>query len=163
MSRPFKCRKICFVPGVTYFKPAGIPLRMLEENCLSLEEMEAIRLRDLEHLEQQQCAERMSISRPTFQRVLASARKKIADSLVAGKALRIEGGNYELVASRFRCSAGHEWETGNTLGQYPRACPICNTSSVLPASTEREAGLKTATSVAVERVPQSAKTRRRKK
>ena len=163
MSRPFKCRKICFVPGVTYFKPAGSPLRMLEENCLSLEEMEAIRLRDLEHLEQKQCAERMSISRPTFQRVLASARKKIADSLVAGKALRIEGGNYELVASRFRCSAGHEWETGNTLGQYPRACPICNTSSVLPASTEREAGLKTATSVAVERVPQSAKTRRRKK
>jgi len=163
MSRPFKCRKVCFVPGVTYFKPAGIPLRMLEENCLSLEEMEAIRLRDLEHLEQQQCAERMSISRPTFQRVLASARKKIADSLLAGKALRIEGGNYELVASRFRCSAGHEWETGNALGQYPRACPVCNTSNVLPASTERETSSKTETPVAAEKVPQSAKTRRREK
>jgi len=157
MSRPFKCRKVCFVPGVTYFKPAGIPLRMLEENCLSLEEMEAIRLRDLEHLEQQQCAERMNISRPTFQRVLASARKKIADSLLAGKALRIEGGNYELVASRFRCSSGHEWETGDALGQYPRACPVCNTSNVLPTSTETE------TPVAAERVYQSAKTRRRKK
>ena len=163
MSRPFKCRKVCFVPGVTYFKPAGIPLRMLEENCLSLEEMEAIRLRDLEHLEQQQCAERMSISRPTFQRVLASARKKIADSLLAGKALRIEGGNYELVASRFRCSAGHEWEPGDALGRYPRACPICNTSNVLPASIEEETGLKTETPIAAEKPPRSTNTRRRKK
>lgn len=71
MSRPFKCRRVCFVPGVTYFKPAGIPLRILAENCLSLEEMEAIRLRDLEHLEQADCAGKMNISRPTFQRVLA--------------------------------------------------------------------------------------------
>jgi uncharacterized protein len=84
------------MPGVTYFKPAGIPLRVLEENCLSLEEVEALRLRDLEHLEQVECARKMNVSRPTFQRVLASARKKVADSLLGGKALRIEGGNYEL-------------------------------------------------------------------
>jgi predicted DNA-binding protein (UPF0251 family)/predicted Fe-Mo cluster-binding NifX family protein len=87
------------MPGVTYFKPVGIPLRFLEENCLSLEEMEAIRLHDLEHLEQVECARQMNISRPTYQRVLASARRKIADSLLAGKALRIEGGNYELRTS----------------------------------------------------------------
>jgi predicted DNA-binding protein (UPF0251 family) len=99
MSRPFKCCRVCFRPGVTYFKPAGIPLRFLGENCLSLEEMEAIRLRDLEHLEQVEGAKQMNISRPTFQRVLASARRKIADSLLTGKALRIEGGNYELSAS----------------------------------------------------------------
>jgi len=96
VSRPFKCRRICFTPGVTYFKPAGVPLRFLEENCISLEEAEAIRLRDLEHLEQAECATRMDISRPTFQRVLGSARRKIADGLLHGKALRIEGGNYEL-------------------------------------------------------------------
>jgi predicted DNA-binding protein (UPF0251 family)/predicted Fe-Mo cluster-binding NifX family protein len=84
------------MPGVTYFKPAGIPMRVLEENCLSFEEMEAIRLRDMEHLEQIECAKVMNISRPTYQRVLASARRKIADSLLLGKALRIEGGNYEL-------------------------------------------------------------------
>ena len=96
MSRPCKCRRICFMPGVTYFKPAGIPMRVLEENCLSLEEIEAIRLRDLERLEQIECAREMNISRPTYQRVLASARRKIADSLLSGKALRIEGGNYEL-------------------------------------------------------------------
>jgi len=96
MSRPCKCRRICFMPGVTYFKPAGIPMRVLEENCLSFEEIEAIRLRDLERLEQVECAQEMNVSRPTYQRVLASARRKIADSLLSGKALRIEGGNYEL-------------------------------------------------------------------
>jgi len=96
VSRPFKCRRICFKPGVTYFKPAGVPLRFLEENCLSLEEAEAIRLRDLDHLEQVECATKMNISRATFQRVLASARQKVADSLLAGKALRIGGGNYEI-------------------------------------------------------------------
>lgn len=96
MPRPFKCRRICFMPGVTYFKPAGIPLRFLEENCISLEEAEAIRLRDMEHLQQVECATKMNVSRPTFQRVLNSARRKVADSLLTGKALRIEGGNYEL-------------------------------------------------------------------
>ena len=101
MSRPCKCRRICFVPGVTYFKPAGIPMRVLEENCLSLEEIEAIRLRDMEHLEQIKAAEAMNISRPTFQRVLSSARRKVADSLLSGKALRIEGGNYELNNQQF--------------------------------------------------------------
>jgi predicted DNA-binding protein (UPF0251 family) len=99
MSRPFKCRRVRFLPGVTYFKPAGIPLRMLTENQLTVEEMEAIRLRDLEHLQQVKCATKMNISRPTFQRVLGSARQKVADSLFAGKALRIEGGNYELSTS----------------------------------------------------------------
>ena len=96
MSRPPKCRRVAFLPGATYFKPAGIPLRALEEVRLSIEEAEAIRLKDLEELEQEQGAERMNISRPTFQRVLASAREKIADALLHGKAIRIEGGNFEV-------------------------------------------------------------------
>jgi len=107
MPRPFKCRRVSFIPGVTYFKPAGIPLRILEENRLSLEETEAIRLKDLEHLAQAECAGEMNISRPTFQRILASARKKIADSIISGKALRIEGGNYELTAGHFRNMIGN--------------------------------------------------------
>jgi predicted DNA-binding protein (UPF0251 family)/predicted Fe-Mo cluster-binding NifX family protein len=77
-------------------------LLVLEENRLSLEETEAIRLKDLDHLKQAECAKKMNISRPTFQRILAAARKKIADSIVSGKALRIEGGNYELTAGHFR-------------------------------------------------------------
>jgi predicted DNA-binding protein (UPF0251 family)/predicted Fe-Mo cluster-binding NifX family protein len=95
MPRPFKCRRVAFRPGVTYFKPAGIPLRELEEVTIPLEEAEALRLKDIEGLEQEQGAERMNISRPTFQRILASARKKIADAILNGKAIRIEGGNFE--------------------------------------------------------------------
>lgn len=95
MTRPKKCRKVCFQPGVDYFKPAGIPLRFLSEVCLSLDEVESIRLKDLEGMDQKQCAGHMNISRSTFQRILTSARKKIADALLNGKAVRITGGNYE--------------------------------------------------------------------
>jgi predicted DNA-binding protein (UPF0251 family) len=96
MPRPPKCRRVAFLPETTYFKPAGIPLRVLDEVRLSVEEAEAIRLKDLEGLEQAPGAERMNISRPTFQRVLASARRKIADALLNGKAIKIEGGNFEV-------------------------------------------------------------------
>ena len=103
MSRPFRCRRVAFMPGVTYFKPAGIPLSDLEEVCLSVEEVEALRLKELEGLEQAQGAENMNISRPTFQRILASARKKMADALLNGKAIRIEGGNFEVTSLRCKC------------------------------------------------------------
>lgn len=96
MARPVKCRRVGSLPGVTYFKPAGIPLRNLEEVILSIEEAEAVRLKDLSGLEQEQGAEKMNVSRPTFQRILTSARRKIADALLNGKAIRIEGGNYEV-------------------------------------------------------------------
>ncbi len=95
MPRPIRCRRIAFLPGTTYFKPAGIPLRFLEEVCLSLEEAEAIRLKDIEDLDQGQAATSMNISRPTYQRVLESARKKVADALLNGKAIKIDGGNFE--------------------------------------------------------------------
>jgi len=98
MPRPIKCRRIGFIPGVNYFKPAGIPMRFLEGVSLSLEEVEAIRLKDIEDLDQEQCAVKMNISRPTFQRILESARKKIAEALLNGKAIKIEGGNYEFLA-----------------------------------------------------------------
>ena len=96
MSRPLKCRRVSFLPEATYFKPAGVPLRVLDEVILSVEEAEAVRLKDLEGLAQAPSAEKMNISRPTFQRVLASARQKIADALLNGKAVRIEGGNFEV-------------------------------------------------------------------
>jgi len=84
-------------------------VRMLEEVCLSVDEAEAVRLKDLEGLEQEEGADKMGISRPTFQRVLMSARQKVADALLNGKAIRIEGGNFELAVRRFRCAdSGHE-------------------------------------------------------
>lgn len=102
MPRPPKWRIVEFLPDVTYFKPAGVPLRQLEEVILTVEELEAIRLKDLEGLEQEECAERMGISRPTFFRIINSARSKIADALVKGKAIRIEGGKYQFSPGRNR-------------------------------------------------------------
>jgi len=99
MVRPRKCRHISFLPNVTYFKPQGIPMRFLEEVSLSYEEIEAIRLKDIEGLEQEEAASRKNISRPTYQRVLASARNKIATAILSAKAIRIEGGNYKLSAN----------------------------------------------------------------
>jgi len=96
MPRPPKCRRIEFRPGIIYFKPAGIPVRELEEVTLTLDEMEAVRLADLEGLYQEDAALRMGISRQTFANILASAHRKIAESLVRGRALRIEGGNIHI-------------------------------------------------------------------
>jgi uncharacterized protein len=132
MARPIKCRRISNMPGTTYFKPAGIPVRDLEEVCLSLEELEAVRLKDLEGLEQEQGADSMQISRPTFQRILSSARQKIADALLNGKALRINGGNIELAPLCFRCARGHEWNIPyeTALKQPPVNCPDCQTVEI---------------------------------
>jgi predicted DNA-binding protein (UPF0251 family) len=90
MSRPKKERCIRCQPNALYFKPRGIPLSHLEEVGLSLDELEAIRLADYEGLYHEQAAEKMKISRPTFGRILGEARRKLAETLVEGKALRIE-------------------------------------------------------------------------
>jgi predicted DNA-binding protein (UPF0251 family) len=94
MSRPRKNRWVCCEPGVTFFKPRGIPMTELEEVRLAVDELEAIRLKDLEGLEQEETAAKMGISQPTLHRILLSAHTKTADALVNGKAVRIEGGNY---------------------------------------------------------------------
>ena len=135
MSRPFRCRRVAFIPGATYFKPAGIPLRDLEEVCLTVEEAEALRLKELEGLEQEQGAQKMNISRPTFQRVLASARRKVADALLNGKAIKIGGGNFELAHRRFTCQRGHEWEVETPIDISPALCPTCSTPAIQPVLT----------------------------
>jgi len=97
MARPRLCRRVGCNPDVTYFKPRGIPLPELEEIVLCVEEFEAIRLKDLDGLEQVECAKRMNISQPTFHRLVLSARKKIADAIVNGKAIKIKGGNFKII------------------------------------------------------------------
>jgi len=133
-GRPPRLRRVGFIPQVTYFKPAGIPLRILDEVHLSVEEAEAVRLKDLEGLEQEQCAEKMNISRPTFQRVLGSARQKVADALLHGKAIRIEGGNFQPALQRFRCFEGHEWEASfeEMVAGPPPVCPECRSVNAIP-------------------------------
>ncbi len=102
MVRPRKCRMIWKMPDITYFKPRGIPMRSLEEVNLNCEEMEAIRLKDTEGLSQEEAAEKMNISQPTFHRILVSGRKKVADALFNGKAIEIKGGNFVVMPHRHR-------------------------------------------------------------
>ena len=92
MPRPQKPRLVCHEPEAVYFKPRGVPLMDLEEVVLGLDETEALRLADLEGCSQEQVGERMRISRATVGRMLESARRKVAEALVHGKALRIGGG-----------------------------------------------------------------------
>lgn len=89
MPRPRLCRKIAFNPAVTYFKPQGVPMRNLEIVELSIEEMESYRLRHISNLDQQAAAKTMNTSSSTYQRILYSAYKKIADALTNGKAIKI--------------------------------------------------------------------------
>lgn len=118
-----------FLPPVTYYKPAGVPLRELDEVILAVEEFEALRLKDMDGLEQVQCAERMGIARTTFQRILYAARYKVAEALVDGKAIRIEGGAYVMPKEhQFQCAVcGSEFEASCSTGQRGRqvCCPNC--------------------------------------
>ena len=100
MPRPRMCRRVGLRPGVTYFKPAGVRMSSLTESVVTVEEFEAVRLKDLLGLEQEEAAERMGISQPTFHRLLAVARRKMADAIVNGKAIRICGGNFEICDQR---------------------------------------------------------------
>ncbi len=97
MTRPCRCRKIRCSPGTNYFKPRGIPLDMLEEVNLTLDELEAVRLADMEGLYQEDAAKKMDVSRQTFGNIINLAHKKIADALLNAKALKIEGGTVRKV------------------------------------------------------------------
>jgi predicted DNA-binding protein (UPF0251 family) len=92
MPRPCRCRRIRCSPDSNYFKPRGIPIDELEEINLTLDELEAVRLADLEGMYQEDAAKKMGISRQTFGNIVNSAHKKIADALLNGRALKIEGG-----------------------------------------------------------------------
>ncbi|MEC9488872.1 MAG: DUF134 domain-containing protein [Halanaerobium sp.] len=103
MPRPPKDRRVEYLPEVRFFKPAGVRRTDLEEVVLNVEELEAIRLKDIEELNQEECAERMEVSRPTFQRVLTAGRKKIAEALIMGKGIRIQGGDFSVALSQVDC------------------------------------------------------------
>jgi len=89
MVRPIKPRRVFFEPNVTYFKPRAVPLSLLEEIDLSIDELEALRLCDFKNLEQIEAAKKMKISQSTLQRILTSAHQKVAQALIEGKAIKI--------------------------------------------------------------------------
>jgi predicted DNA-binding protein (UPF0251 family) len=95
MSRPKKFRCVSCKPGVGFFGPSGIRLFRLDETILGLDELEAMRLADLEGLYQEEAASRMNVSRATFGRVINEAHRKVADAIIHGKALTIESENVE--------------------------------------------------------------------
>jgi len=126
MARPRNCRMVGAMPGVVYFKPRGVRMADLAEVVLSVDEFEAIRLADLEGHYQEPAADRMQVSRPTFGRIIESAHRKVAEALVQGKALKIEGGDYEMKAMRtFSCmDCQQRWQVPFGTGRLAE-CPSC--------------------------------------
>jgi predicted DNA-binding protein (UPF0251 family) len=118
-------------PVVTYFKPRGVPLKELDVVLLSLEELEAVRLVDLEGLEQETAAQRMGISRRALWEDLQNARRKIVEALVKGKAIEIKGGDYTVERPRgYNCKGcSATWEIPFATGE-PLQCPRCGSNDV---------------------------------
>ncbi len=127
MVRPQKDRFIAFKPNTSYFKPRGIPMLDLDEVRLTVDEREAIRLSDLLGLSHEEAGQSMGVSRATFGRIIQRARKAVADAIINGKAINIEGGNFKMVdaARFFRCRhCSHHWEELRGTGR-PQSCPQC--------------------------------------
>ena len=129
MSRPPIERSVGGVPRITLFKPAGVPARELEQLPLAVDELEAIRLVDLEGLSHEQAAAVMNVSRQTVGRVLERGRAKVAEALVAGKAIVIGGGQYRVEPRTLCClECGAVWKAAQPVP--PADCPECGASEV---------------------------------
>jgi len=145
MGRPIKWRRVNQMPEVMQFVPSeqtGITCfpNKGPENVLLIEEYEALRLKDLEGLEQEECAEQMQISRATFQRILVTAHEKVADSLINGKSIRIAGGNFTRNICPVHClDCGLTWEESVeilTRDQTSYTCPHCKSNRIVCAPVE---------------------------
>ena len=130
--KPRKKRNVLFPPHVLYFKPQGIPMVNLDIVVLTVDEYEAIRLADYEKLKHEEAAKEMNISRPTFTRLLESAHNKISDAIINGKAIRIEGGDFNFLGKRYQCrNCSFLWnidekeKTDESLN-----CPNCGSRNV---------------------------------
>lgn len=106
MPRPRMNRWIRHQPSAHFYAPQGVPFGRLRGVTLTLDGLEALRLADAEGLAHEQAAELMGISRPTFSRLIAEAREVVANALVNGWAIRIEGGNYEFAEGTAPCMQG---------------------------------------------------------
>ncbi|MEW6335133.1 MAG: DUF134 domain-containing protein [Thermodesulfobacteriota bacterium] len=126
MTRPKCCRRIGIMPEKTCFQPEGATLSPIEVVFLTLDEYEAIRLADLDGLYQAQAASRMNVSRQTFGRIIGAARRKVADVLVHGKILKIEGGPVSIDTGEPalcpRCRRAFPPDCGK---RNVRGCPHC--------------------------------------
>jgi len=139
MARPHKCRWISTDPPARVFKPAGIPLRETETVTLRLDELEALRLGDLEGLYHGDAAKQVNVSRATFGRLIESARRKVAEALVHGLAVRVEGGTVAMKRYRhficFECNHRFAVPCGTPR---PDTCPACNSETIHRDPEERD-------------------------
>jgi predicted DNA-binding protein (UPF0251 family)/rubredoxin len=129
MPRPKKCRRIEFFPDAESFVPTGRENSDIFEYVLKVEELEAMRLKDVEELSQEECAEKMHVSRQTFQNIIECARKKTVLALTKGATLRIAGGNFATKACRILCSdCGHVYDPG--FEEDKMVCPKCGSAKI---------------------------------
>jgi predicted DNA-binding protein (UPF0251 family) len=126
------------MPCIDYFKPRGVPISSLEEVNLTIDEYEALRLADLEGLYHEEAAVKMNVSRQTFGNIINSAHRKIADSIINSKAIKIEGGVYSMAGMRkFTCyDCRHEWEIPYGT-MRPGHCPECKSKNIHRAKEDR--------------------------
>ena len=137
MARPVKKRRVGCNPEANYFKPRGIPVADLDEVVLTMDELEAIRLADLEECYQEAAAQQMEVSRQTFGNIIKSAHKKIAAALVQGKALKIEGGIIKMRERAFQCNdCRQEWSVPFGTGR-PESCPQCKSANLHRSQRDR--------------------------
>ena len=130
MVKPRKKRSVLYPPRTLYFKPYGVPVKDLYEVILTVDEYEAIRLADHKKMKQEEAASKMNISRPTFTRLIDCARKKIAEAIINGKAIRIEGGSFIFLKNRIRClNCGNIWEM-KRIPNSNLTCPGCFSSNL---------------------------------
>jgi uncharacterized protein len=123
MTRPIKCRRVDFIPDIDSFLPVGREESSLEYT-IKVEELEAMRLKDVEGLSQEECAEKMHISRQTFQKILESVRKKLALALINGAAIRITGGYFAIKGCQILCNdCGHAYDPDVEEDKF--ICPEC--------------------------------------
>lgn len=135
MSRPRKIRQVQFPPRFNSFKPCGIPNRELTEIELTLDEYEALRLVDEQQLDHETTAEIMEVSRPTVTRLVEKARHKVAQMLVRGGLLVIQGGDYQLNGHLYRCPRCRNFqERLQKVGVSNHPCPQCNESNLVEIS-----------------------------
>jgi predicted DNA-binding protein (UPF0251 family) len=135
MGRPKKRRWVEIEPGVTFFKPRGIPLRSLQQTVITVDELEAMRLADFLEMTQEEVAQRMQVSRPTVTRMLSRAHQAVADALVHGKAICIQGGDYRLGQ---QCPECGQWYIKGQEESDSEGCS-CRTSGEKGAPAEPDA------------------------
>ncbi|MBI9032052.1 DUF134 domain-containing protein [bacterium] len=130
MPRPKIRRMVASPPRFSSFKPVGVRRASLERIVLSLDEAEAIKLANFDKLGQQEASEEMGVSRPTFTRLLDSAQQKIADFLINGKELIIEGGNIHFRENFYEClDCGHKFKIDIEIDV--KQCPSCGSTNLL--------------------------------